>query len=259
VARIHPTAVVDPGAKLADDVAVGPLTVVGGEVELGAGVELGPHVVVAGRTRIGPRTRVYPFSVVGVPPQTLGFDGNAGELTIGADNVIREHASLHAGLPEFGGLTAIGDDNLIMNGVHVAHDCRVGDHCVLSAQSVLGGHVILEDHAVLGGMTAIHQFVRVGESGFTAGGAMVAQDVPPFSRVAGDRARFMGLNTVNLERRGFEPERIGTIKHAFHLLMHSKLRFEEACARIEQECAGSRDAAHLLSFLRSAERGFIRS
>jgi len=258
VARIHPTAVVDPGAKLADDAVVGPLCVVDGEVELGPGVELSSHVLVTGRTRIGARTKIYPFSVVGVPPQTLGFDGRAGELQIGSDNVIREHASLHVGLPEWGALTAIGDHNLIMNGVHVAHDCRIGSHCVLSAQSVLGGHVLIEDHAVLGGMTAVHQFVRIGESGFTAGGAMVSQDVPPYARVAGDRARFVGVNRVNLERRGFEASRIATIKHAFHLLFHSKLRFEDACPRVEQECAGSREVAHLLAFLRSAERGFIR-
>ena len=258
MASIHPTAVVDPGAKLADDVVVGPLSVVGGEVELGPGVELASHVLVTGRTRVGARTRIFPFSAVGVTPQTLGFDGNAGELVIGSDNVIREHASLHVGLPEWGALTKIGDDNLIMNGVHVAHDCQIGDHCVLSAQAVLGGHVSIEDYAVLGGMTAVHQFVRIGQSGFTAGGAMVAQDVPPFSRVAGDRARFVGVNTINLERRGFESSRIATIKHAFHLLLHSKLRFEEACRRIEAECAGSEDVVHLLAFLRSAERGFIR-
>jgi UDP-N-acetylglucosamine acyltransferase len=258
VARIHPTAVVDPGAKLADDVVVGALSVVDRDVELGSGVELGSHVLVTGRTRVGARTRIFPFSAVGVPPQTLGFDGNAGELVIGADNVIREHASLHLGLPEWGALTSIGDHNLIMNGVHVAHDCRIGSHCVLSAQTVLGGHVTIEDHAVLGGMTAVHQFVRVGESGFTAGGAMVAQDVPPYARVAGDRARFVGVNRINLERRGFEAARIAAIKHAFHLLLHSKLRFEEACQRIEAECDGSRDVAHLLAFLRSAERGFIR-
>jgi UDP-N-acetylglucosamine acyltransferase len=258
VARIHPTAVVDPGAKLADDATIGPLSVIGGEVELGAGVEIASHVVVTGRTQVGARTRIYPFSVVGVPPQTLSFDGRAGALRIGSDNVIREQASLHLGLPEFGGLTAIGDHNLVMNGVHVAHDCRIGSHCVLSAQSVLGGHVVIEDFAVLGGMTAVHQFARIGESGFTAGGAMVSQDVPPFARVAGDRARFVGVNRVNLERRGFDEERIRVIKHAFHLLLHSKLRFEEACQRIEVECAGSRDVAYLLAFLRSAERGFIR-
>ena len=258
MSRIHPTAVVDPGAKLADDVTVGALCVVDGEVELGPGVELGSHVLVTGRTRVGARTRIYPFSAVGVPPQTQGFDGRAGALVIGTDNVIREHASLHLGMPEWGALTTIGNHNLIMNGVHVAHDCRVGDHCVLSAQTVLGGHVAIEDYAVLGGMTAVHQFVRIGESGFTAGGAMVAQDVPPFARVAGDRARFVGVNRVNLERRGFEPTRIATIKHAFHLLLHSKLRFEEACRRIEDECAGSRDVAHLLAVLCSAERGFIR-
>lgn len=256
--NIHPTAVVDPGAKLADDVTIGALATVGGEVELGSGVELGPHVCVAGRTRVGARTRIYPFAVLGLTPQVLGFDGRAGDLVIGEDNEIREHVTIHVGLPGHGGVTSIGSHNLIQNGFHIAHDCRIGDHCVLAGMSGFAGHVLVEDFAVVGAMSGVHQFVRIGESAFTAGNSMVSKDVAPFSKVAGDRARFVGVNTINLERRGFAKERIATIKHAYHLLFQSKLPFAEACRRVEGECGGSPDVQHLLQFLRSAERGFVR-
>jgi UDP-N-acetylglucosamine acyltransferase len=258
VAKIHPTAVVDPGAKLADDTVVGPLAVIDGDVELGADVEIGPHVYVTGRTRIGARTRVFPYSVLGVQPQMLGFDGETTELVIGEDTLIREHCSIHVGTPVGGGRTRIGDHTMIMNHSHVAHDCQIGDHCVIAGYSGMGGHCRLEDYVVFGGMTGVHQFVRIGESAFTAGNSMVSKDVPPFSKVAGDRARFVGVNRINLERRGFEPERIKTIKHAFHILFQSKLRFEFACRRVEEECGDSRDVAHLLAFLRASERGFVR-
>jgi len=258
VPKIHPTAVVDPGAKLADDVTVGALSTIGGEVELGAGVEIAPHVCIAGRTRIGARTRIFPFAVIGATPQVLGFDGRAGALVIGEDNEIREHVSIHVGLPDHGGLTSLGNHNLIQNGFHIAHDCRIGNYCVLAGMSGFGGHCIVEDFAVVGAMSGIHQFVRVGESAFTAGNSMVTKDVPPFTKVAGDRARFAGVNTINLERRGFDKDRIATIKHAYHVLFQSKLPFEEACARVEAEAGESRDVRHLLQFLRTAERGFVR-
>ncbi|MDH3520804.1 MAG: acyl-ACP--UDP-N-acetylglucosamine O-acyltransferase [Myxococcales bacterium] len=258
MAKIHPTAVVDPGAKIHDDAVVGPLSVVDGEVELGADTEIGPHVYVTGKTRIGARTRVYPFSVLGGAPQMLGFDGRTTELVIGEGNTIREHASIHVGTPKGGGRTKIGDNNLIMNNFHIAHDCQIGNHCVLAGYSGMGGHVILEDFVVIGGMTGIHQFVRIGCYAFTAGNSMVSKDVPPYAKVAGDRARFVGVNHINLERLGFDRERIALIKHAFHVLFQSKLRFAEACDRVESECGGSADVLHLLEFLRSSERGFIR-
>jgi UDP-N-acetylglucosamine acyltransferase len=258
VAKIHPTAVVDPGAKLADDAVVGPLAVIDGDVDLGPEVEIGPHVYVTGRTRIGARTRVFPYSVLGVQPQMLGFDGETTELVIGQDNLIREHASIHVGTHAGGGRTRIGDHNMIMNNCHVAHDCQIGDHCVIAGYSGMGGHCTLEDYVVFGGFTGVHQFVRIGESAFTAGNSMISKDVPPFAKVAGDRARFVGVNRVNLERRGFDSERIARIKHAFHILFQSKLRFDDACRRVEEECGDSRDIGHLLGFLRSAERGFVR-
>ena len=256
--NIHPTAVVDPGAKLADDVTVGPLSTVGSEVELGPGVEIASQVCVTGRTKIGAGTRVHPFAALGLTPQVLGYDGRAGTLEIGEGNEIREYVSIHVGLPDHGGITSLGDHNLIQNGFHIAHDCRIGNHCVLAGMSGFSGHIIVEDFAVVGAMSGVHQFVRIGESAFTAGNSMVSKDVPPFSKVAGDRARFVGVNTINLERRGFDKDRIATIKHAFHVLFQSKLRFEEAATRVEAECDGSADVAHLLQFLRSAERGFVR-
>jgi len=258
VSKIHPTAVVDPGAKLAEDVTIGPLSTVGSEVELEAGVEIGPHVCVGGRTRIGARSRVYPFAVIGMAPQILGYDGREGELVIGEDNEIREYVSIHPGLPDHGGITSIGNHNLIQTYFHVAHDCRIGNHCVLGGMSGFGGHTVVEDYAVVGAKAGFHQFVRIGESSFTAGNSMVSKDVPPFAKVAGDRARFIGVNTINLERRGFEKERIATIKHAFHVLFQSKLGFTEAATRAEAESGESREVQHLLAFLRSAERGFVR-
>ena len=258
MARIHPTAVVDGQARIADDAVVGPLSVIEADVELESGVEVGPQVFIGGRTKIGARTRIYPFSVIGAVPQILASDRHGCRLEIGEDNEIREFASIHVGSPGGGGLTRIGDHNLIQSSFHIAHDCKIGNHCVLAGQSGCTGHVVIEDYAVIGAQSGIHQYVRVGESAFTAANTMVSKDVPPFCKVAGDRAHFVGINRINLERRGFAPERIDVIKHAFHVLFQSKLMFEEACQRVEAECSDSKEVAHLLSFLRSAKRGFVR-
>ena len=258
MARIHPTAVVDGRAKIAADAVVGPLSVIEADVELESGVEVGPQVFIGGRTKIGARTRIYPFSVIGAVPQILASDRHGCRLEIGEDNEIREFASIHVGSPGGGGLTRIGDHNLIQNSFHIAHDCKIGNHCVLAGKSGCSGHVVIEDYAVIGARSGIHQYVRVGESAFTAANTMVSKDVPPFCKVAGDRAHFVGVNRISLERRGFTPERIDVIKHAFHVLFKSQLLFEEACQRVEAECGESKEVAHLLSFLRSAKRGFVR-
>lgn len=255
--QIHSTAVIDPGAKIADDVRIGPYAVIGEGVELAAGVEIGSHVHLEGSTFIGAGTRVFPFAVIGAEPQVRGFSGPTGSLVIGRKNVIREYAAIHVGTLDNGGCTRIGDDNLIMNNVHVAHDCEIGSHCIIATFTALAGHVVVEDHVVFGAMTGVHQFARIGESAFTGANSMIAKDTPPFSRVAGDRARFMGMNTIGLRRREFSDETIETLRHAFHLLFHSKLRLEPALARVEQECSGS-EVDRLLSFLRTSERGFIR-
>jgi UDP-N-acetylglucosamine acyltransferase len=162
------------------------------------------------------------------------------------------------GTQKGGGCTEIGDDNLIMNGVHVAHDCRVGSHTILATYSALAGHVVVEDFAVLGGYTGVHQFTRIGESVMTAANAKVAQDVPPFSMVAGDRARLVGLNSVGLKRRGFSAQALRDIKRAFHLIFGSKLRLEPALERVRAELGGSPEVSRLVAFLEKSQRGFCR-
>jgi len=257
VARIHPTAVVDPGAKLADDVEIGPYSVIGGEVELGPGVCVASHAVIAGRTRISSRTRISPFTAVGEAPQVQ--DGDVGTtLSIGADNVIREFCSIHAGSVADGDGTRIGDGNYLMNNVHVAHDCRIGDRCVLASLSALAGHVEVGDRAVLGAMTGVHQFVRVGEHSFTGAATRLSKDVLPFSRVAGERARWIGVNGVGLRRCGFAAERIAEIRRAFRVLLRSKLRLASAIERVAREHPGSPDVDRLLRFLATSRRGITR-
>ncbi len=255
---IHPTAVVAEGAKLAPGVRIGPYAVIGPEVELAARVEVGPHSTLTGRTSVGERTRIFASCVIGTEPQIVGFAGEPTRLVIGQDNIIREFAVIHVGSPKGVGCTRIGDANYVLNNVHVAHDCQIGSHCVLASYSALAGHVVVEDFAVFGAMTGVHQHVRIGESAFTGASSMISKDAPPFSRVAGDRARFVGLNRVGIERRGFSPATIAALKHAFHLLFQSKLRLEQALARAEEESGEVPEVRRLLAFLRSSERGFIR-
>lgn len=258
MARIHPTAVVDPRAKLADGAVVGPGCVVGPDVELGPGVVLDSHVHVQGRTTLGARTRVSPHCALGGDPQVVGATGDATQLVIGSDNVIREFVSIHVGSPGGGGCTRIGSHNYLMNHVHVGHDGQVGSHCILGSYSGLGGHVEIQDWVFLGGMTGVHQHARVGESAFTAAGAMLSRDVPPFARVAGDRARFAGVNTVGLRRRGLSDAAIAALKHAFHVLFHAKLRLAPAVERVRDELGHVPEVERLLRFLLASERGLAR-
>ena len=256
--RIHPTAVVDPAAKLADDVEIGAHAYVGAEVELAQGVVLRPHAYVTGRTRIGERSRVFPFAVLGEEPQDRSFAGESTCLVIGRDTTIREHAVIHVGTSKGGGSTRIGDETMILNGVHVGHDSRIGSQVLIASLCAVAGHVQIDDYAVVGGLTGIHQFVRVGESAMVAATSAVSQDVPPFALVAGDRAGLSGLNVVGLRRRGFPPEVRRQIHHAYHLVFHSKLRFASAAERVRAEIQGSPEVDRLLSFLETSERGFVR-
>lgn len=258
MAEIHPTAVIDPGAKLADDVEVGAFTVIGPDVEVAEGVKIGSHVNLMGRTRIGQRSEVFPFACLGGTPQDKGFTGEPTRLEIGADNVIREHVTIHAGTPRGGGCTQIGDDNFIMNSAHIAHDCQIGSHCIIASFSGLAGHVQVGDHAVLGAYTGVHQHSRVGESVMAASNAKLSLDAPPFAMVAGDRARIKGVNSVGLKRRGFSRETQSQIKHAFHIIFHSHLRLAPALARVREEITEVPEVERLLCFLEKSERGFCR-
>lgn len=218
MAQIHPTAIVEPGAQLADDVVVGPYCVIGPHVMLGPGVSLKSHVVVDGRTTIGARTRVFPFASIGHETQDLKYAGEPSSLDIGCDNTIREHVTINPGTAGGGMNTCIGNHCLLMVGAHVAHDCRVGDHVILVNNATLGGHVVIEDHAILGGLSAVHQFVRIGRHAMIGGMSGVERDVIPYGLVMGDRARLTGINIIGMQRRGFSRDDIQGLRSAYQFL-----------------------------------------
>lgn len=252
---IHPTAVVDPAAKVPSSCTIGPYCVIGAEVEMGQNCELIAHVVLGGPSRLGSHNKIYPFASLGMGPQDISYRGEPTLLEIGDRNIIREFATLNPGTAGGGMVTTVGSDTLLMNYAHVGHDCHVGSHCVLANSATLAGHVTLEDYVIVGGLAAIHQFVRIGESAILGGGAMVEFDVPPFCNASGDRARLRGLNLIGLKRRGFAAERVRAIKGAYRLLFGSGMPFAEARARVAAELDGSPDVERLLAFLAASSRG----
>jgi UDP-N-acetylglucosamine acyltransferase len=258
LSRIHPSAVVDPRAEVDASAEVGPYAIVGPHVRLAAGVVLHAHAHVVGHTEIGPETHVYSFASVGEVPQDRKYKGEPTRLVIGAKNHLREQVTIQPGTAVGGGITSIGDDNFLMVGTHVAHDCHIGSHVNIANYTQLAGHVRVEDYAVLGALTAIHQFVRIGESAMTAATAGVGMDVAPFTTAAGNHAHLVGVNKINLERRGFSAERIDAVQRAFRILFRSGLLAHDAFARVREELADSPDAERLVAFLEKSERGFCR-
>ena len=256
--RVHPTAVVHPEAKVHESVEVGPFAVIGPKVKIGANTRVGPHAVIEGDTVLGERNRVWQFASVGADPQDLKFAGEDSKLIIGDDNLIREFTTLHKGTTGGGGVTRIGNKNLFMAYSHVAHDCAVGSGCVLANGATLAGHVEIGDHVTLGGLTAVHQFSRIGKYAFIAGGAMVVMDVPPYCTAQGDRAELAGLNTVGLTRHGFTEEQIRHVKEAYQLMFRSKLGFNEAVARVRAELGAYAEVGVFLDFLTTSKRGITR-
>ena len=217
MAAIHPTAIVDSGAELADDVTIGPYCVVGGEVALGSGIILESHVVIGGRTSIGAGCHIFPFASIGLQPQDLKYEGEPSELVIGAGNTIREHVTMNPGTKGGGMVTRVGDDGLFMVGAHVAHDCTIGDHVIMANNATIGGHVTIGEYAILGGLSAVHQFVRIGPHAMVGGMSGVEHDVIPYGSVMGDRAYLSGLNIIGLKRRGFGREDIHALRTAYRL------------------------------------------
>jgi UDP-N-acetylglucosamine acyltransferase len=246
-ALIHPTAVVERGAELADGVVVGPFTVVEAGARVGRGTRLLGHVVVHGKAALGEENVVYPFAVVGGAPQAKrAADGAPSPVTLGARNVVREHVTIHGGTE--GRKTSIGDDNLLMVGAHVAHDVHIGSRCVLANGTQLAGHAVVEDWATFGGLSGVGQFVRVGESAFVAAGAMCERDVPPFVIAQGDRARVRALNVVGLRRRGIPAESIARLESAFRAL------FVRGSPRAEALRSISRDDPYVATLAAALER-----
>jgi len=255
---VHPTAIVAPGARLHATVEVGPYSVIGPQVEIGAGTTVGPHAVIEGRTRLGERNKVFQFASVGAQPQDLKYAGEDSALEIGNENLIREFTTLHKGTTGGGGVTRIGNRNLFMAYAHVAHDCQVGSGCVLANAATLGGHVEIGDNVILGGLAAVHQFTRIGQHAFVAGGAMVVMDVPPFCTAQGDRAELAGVNSIGLARHGFSEDQIGRVKEAYRILFRSKLPLEEAVERLRTELGDQAEIQALLSFVTTSQRGLTR-
>ncbi|XKH60642.1 acyl-ACP--UDP-N-acetylglucosamine O-acyltransferase [Halomonas sediminis] len=229
---IHPTALVDPAARLADDVKVGPFSVIGPDVTIGAGSHIGPHVVIKGPTKLGERTRIFQFASVGEDCQDKKYAGEPTRLVMGDDNVIRECATLHRGTVQDRGETTIGSRNLFMAYVHVGHDCVIGSDCILANQVTLAGHVTVGDFAILGGLAAVHQFCHFGTHAMAGGGSIITKDTPAYVMVNGNPAKTHGLNLVGLKRRGFSREAIQALGESYKLIYRQGLTVEQGLAEI---------------------------
>lgn len=253
-ATIHPTAIVDPGARIGDDVTIGPWALVGPGVTIGNGTTIGPRVLIERDTVIGEDCTVANGAVLGTDPQDLKYQGEYATLEIGDRTVIREFATLNRGTSA-SGRTVVGSDCLLMAYTHVAHDCELGNHVILANSVNMAGHVLVEDWVIVGGVTPIHQFVRIGAHAFVGGGSRVPQDVPPYCRAAGNPPRLFGLNSVGLERRGLSDDVRKALKTAYRMLFKSDVNLSKALDRVEAEIPGVPEVRHLIQFIRASERG----
>lgn len=255
---VHPSAVIHPGAKLGQGVEIGPFCVIGEAVEIGDGTRIDSHVVIHGPTRIGRDNRIHSFAAIGGDPQDKKFHGEHCELVIGDRNTIREFVTINRGTADDGGITSIGDDNWIMAYVHIAHDCRIGNQNTFANAASMAGHVHIGNQVILGGFSLIHQFCKVGDHAFTAMGASVNRDVPPYVMVAGEYAQPRGINAEGLKRRGFSAERIAAIKRSYRTLYMAGLPLADARAKIADEASASDDLKLLLDFIDGSTRSLIR-
>ena len=256
---VHPTALVDPRAQLAEGVEIGPYTIVGPHVVIGRGTTIGSSCVIDGRTTIGADCRIFAGAIIGSIPQDLKYQGEPSQLIIGDRNRIREYVTMNPGTSGGGSKTILGDDNLIMAYAHIAHDCLIGHHVIIANNGSLAGHIVVEDRAILGGLAAVHQFVRLGTLAIVGGCSKVVQDVPPYSTCDGHPARVYGLNVEGLRRARVTPATRSQLKRAFRLLFQSQLTFEHAIGRVEREVERGAEVQHLLDFVRTSKRGLCRS
>jgi UDP-N-acetylglucosamine acyltransferase len=255
---IDSKAVVDINAEIADDVRIGPFSVIGADVQIDSGTVIGSHVVIKGPVSIGKDNRIYQFSSIGEDPQDRKYANEITRLEIGDRNTIREFVTMHRGTQQDHSLTKIGNDNLFMAYTHVAHDCVVGNKVIMANGASLAGHVHLGNNAILGGFTLVHQFTQIGEYSFSAMGSAVTQDIPPFVMVGGRPTRPHGINSVGMERNGVSPEVVRKIRKAYKILYKSNLRLEDAIEEIEDLAGESDEVSTMVSFLRNVTRGILR-
>lgn len=254
----HPTALIHPGAKLADDVEVGAYSIISEHVEIGAGTVIGPHVVIAGHTRIGQHNHVFQFCSLGEIPQDKKYAGEPTRLEIGDHNTIRENCTINLGTAQDVGVTRIGNHNWIMAYVHVAHDCQVGNHVIFANCTQLAGHVTVDDHAILGGFTGVHQFCQIGAHVMTGVGSVVLQDIPPYVTVSGNPLAPHGINSEGLKRRGYSSGAVMAIKRAYKTLYKSGLTLEQAKDTILAQATEHHELNLLADFLSHTQRGIVR-
>lgn len=255
---IHSTAIIDPSAELADDVSVGPYSVIGPGVQIDAGTVLASHVVVKGPTRIGKNNRIFQFASVGEDTQDMKYRGEPTRLEIGDGNIIREFCTIHRGTVQDKALTKIGDSNLFMAYSHVAHDCIVGNHVIMANAASIAGHVLVEDCAILGGFSLVHQFCKIGKYSFSAMGSVISRDIPPYVLVGGQPTKPHGINAVGLERHGFSQDTIRQIKKAYKIVFKSGLKLEDAIISLEEMAEEVAEIHCLADFLKQTQRSILR-
>jgi len=259
MSEIHSTAIISPRARIGNGSKIGPYAVVGDNVELGEASVLHHHAVIHGPSRLGRKNQIFPFAVIGGDPQDRTFANELVYLEVGDENVFREFSTVNRGTPKGGGVTRVGNHNLIMNYAHIGHDDQIGNHTEFVNGATLAGHVTVEDYAIIGAFCPVHQFCRIGRHSYIAAHTVITQDVPPFSKVVAPReTRCYGLNSVGLERHGFSPERIATLEKAYRLLLRSKLNTTQAVAAMRETLNGSEDVLQLIRFIESAERGLTK-
>ena len=254
----HPTAIIHPGAKLADGVEVGAYSIIGEHVEIGSATRIGPHVVIGGHTRIGKNNRIFQFCSLGEIPQDKKYAGEPTRLEIGDNNTIREFCTFNLGTAQDAGVTRVGNHNWIMAYVHLAHDCQIGNHTIFANNAQLAGHVLVEDYAILGGFTGVHQFCKIGTHVMTGVGSVLLKDVPPYVTASGDPAAPHGINSEGLKRRGFSSSAIMAIKRAYKTLYKSGLTLEQAKEDILDQAAEHPELNALADFLSRSQRGIVR-
>lgn len=255
---IHSTAIIHPTAELADDVSVGPFTLVGAGVQIDAGSIIGSHVVIKGPTHIGKDNRIFQFSSIGEDTQDMKYRGEPTRLEIGDRNIIREYCTIHRGTVQDKSLTKLGNDNLLMAYTHVAHDCLVGSHVIMANAASIAGHVLVEDFAILGGFTLVHQFCKIGQYSFSAMGSIISRDIPPYVLVGGQPTKPHGINAVGLDRQGFGQEAIRQVKKAYKIVYKSGLKLEDAILALEEMAEETPEVKCLVNFLKQTQRSILR-
>ncbi len=255
---VHATALVEPGAELAEGVSIGAYTLVGPEVRVGPGTSIGSHTVLEGRTEIGAACQIGSHVVIGAPPQDVKYRGEPTRVVIGDRCLVREFASIHRASVGGSGVTTVGPECFIMAYTHVAHDCQLAEQVIMANQASLAGHVQIGRFAVIGGMTGIHQFVRIGEYAFLGACSAVLQDIPPYVKAQGNRAKPYGLNVVGLRRHGFSTEAIHALKEAYRLIFASELNTSQALAQLTQGFGGSPEVQRFVDFIKRSQRGISK-